>query len=82
MKRHSDLMRFGCCFVYCRQNNLTITYHQFWLNLTMIYHKPNEVMRGCGLLPQKKSEKVRDNNLTQWGYGTLNVYTSFEMLRN
>ncbi len=35
-------------------NNLTLTYHQFFPDLTLIYHNPNEVMRLPGILPQKK----------------------------
>lgn len=26
------------------KNNLTITYHQFLLDLAIIYHQPNEIM--------------------------------------
>lgn len=37
-------------------------------------------MRVCGLLVRKKVKKVRDNNLTSTGYGTLNVAGTFEAL--
>ena len=45
-------------------------------NLTLIYHQRGGVMRVCGLFPQKKSEKVRNINLTSTGWGALCVADS------
>lgn len=36
------------------KDNLALIYHEFFMNLTLIYHKPNEVMRLSGILLQKK----------------------------
>lgn len=37
-------------------------------------------MRVCGLLVRKKVKKVRDNNLTSTGYGTLDLTGVFDVL--
>lgn len=48
------------------RDNLALIYHDFFTNLTLIYHNPNEVMRLPGILLQKV-KKVRDINLRQSG---------------
>ncbi len=48
---------------------VTIIFHQFHLNVTIISHHSNRVMRVCGLLTSKKVKKVRDNYLTSTGWG-------------
>lgn len=62
------------------KNNLAITSHQFSWYLAVIYHQRNGVMRVCGLLVRKKVKKVRDNNLTSTGYGTLDLTGIFDVL--
>ncbi len=39
------------------KDNLALIYHDFFTNLTLIYHKPNEVMRVSAILLQKKLKK-------------------------
>lgn len=45
-------------------------------NLALTYHNPNEAMRLTEIFPKK----VYDNNLTQEGYGRLNVAGIFDAL--
>lgn len=39
-------------------------------------------MRVCRLLVSKKVKKVRDNSLTLKGWGALDVYGAFEVMRS
>ena len=61
---------------------MTLIYHQFFADLALIYLNPSEVMRLTAIFAEKKLKIFCDINLTQSGWGQLDLYKAFENFRN